>query len=183
MNLSLDEQMLANAKNGCKKSLDILLKEVYNDVYKAVKRGGVPRNDVDDVVQDTFTRTIKYLDKCNTNFHKWVLAVNTRYAILEYKANIDPLKESLDESEDEEDGYLDSHEAVTSDTEEAQRIRIANVLNCLTQQEQEVYELVVGHDYPQQKVASRLGVPLARIEYLLRVARNKIHDEVNNERD
>lgn len=156
-----------------------LYKNQFKNICLYLIKCGCPVDDAEDIVHDSFIKSIEYIDGVAIkSLSSWLF----RVSINSYKNYLKRCKRLNSISVDEENFYTQ----LVSDTsvEEAvlskeKSIQIANVLNSLNQQYSSLLIFKYEMDLSYKEIATLLGLNEAVVKTYLYRARNKFKEEWN----
>ena len=174
-----DEQLVRSIAKGDLESLGELFLRHEPTVRRALGRLGVPRGDVDDVVQATFLQVVRAstkleLQKSPTPARAWILGIAVMMARRHGRSLGRAAKNLVRWAE-----FQLSHRAdaptpleITQTKQDVQRLEQA--LACLSAKKREVFVLITLERMSGDEVAKALGVPINTVWTRLHHARQEL---------
>jgi RNA polymerase sigma-70 factor (ECF subfamily) len=134
-------------------TIDKYYRENYDLLVKRVKnRAGSPEN-AEDVVQEAFSRAIKYFNSCSSNFDRWfsVILSNT---LKDYQKELrlGGLTKNIDDAINELEPIIPNH------IKDHFRAHMDQLANAKTSCSKEVIKLHILYGYTSKEIAEILGL-------------------------
>lgn len=159
-----DQELIARWKAGDERAATELVERHASALARFAVSSG-ERNEVDELVQDTFVRAFHSLDgfRGDSSFRTWLFTIERRLLLDRRRAE----KRRRDKTEVQESDAATEYDALDSVVADETQQRLQNAVKKLSPTQREVFALRVGEGLSYKEIADAVGTTegAARVHY------------------
>lgn len=159
-----DKELIARWKGGDERAATELVQRHAQALARFAVASG-ERNEVDELVQDTFVRAFNSLDgfRGESSFRTWLFTIERRLLLDRRRAD----KRRRDRTEIQEDDAATEYDALDSVVADEMQQRLQEAVSRLSPTQREVFALRVGEGMSYKEIADAVGTTegAARVHY------------------
>lgn len=159
-----DKELIARWKGGDERAATELVQRHAQALARFAVASG-ERNDVDELVQDTFVRAFNSLDgfRGESSFRTWLFTIERRLLLDRRRAD----KRRRDRNEIQEEDAATEYDALDSVVADEMQQRLQAAVSRLSPTQREVFTLRVGEGLSYKEIAEAVGTTegAARVHY------------------
>lgn len=171
-----DRELVRQFKDGEESAFSQLVENHQKRIYHLARRIVLNHQDADEVVQETFIKVYKYIDRYSEEFqfNTWLyrIAINTALTLIKKRKHSGRSLEELSENEYYEPVSNDDTLQLTRDNEMYNRVKKA--LETLSPQLRSVFVLRTWDEMSYKEIAHTLHISEGTVMSRLNRARNKL---------
>ena len=175
-----DEELARQFKNGNKTAFAQLVERHQKKIYHLTRRIVINHQDADEVVQETFIKVFKYIDRYSEKyrFNTWLyrIAINTALTLIKKRKHQGRSLDELYENENFEPISGNSTQQLAKDNEIYDIVKEA--LEMLSPQLRAVFILRTWDELSYKEIAQTLNISEGTVMSRLNRARNKLKNIV-----
>ncbi len=160
----LDTELIARWRNGDERAATELVGRHASALARFAVSSG-ERNDVDELVQDTFVRAFNSIDgfRGESSFRTWLFTIARRLLLDRRRAE----KRRRDRTEIQEDDAVTEYDALDSVVADETQERLQRAVRRLSPTQREVFSLRVAEGLSYKEIAEAVGTTegAARVHY------------------
>ncbi|MCK4967309.1 RNA polymerase sigma factor, partial [bacterium] len=171
-----DRELIRQFKDGKESAFSQLVEKHQKKIYHLARRIVLNHLDADEVVQETFIKVYKYIDRYSEEFqfNTWLyrIAINTALTLIKKRKHGGRSLEELSENEHYEPAGTDDTQQLTIDNEMYNRVKMA--LETLSPELRSVFVLRTWDEMSYREIARTLHISEGTVMSRLNRARNKL---------
>ncbi len=171
-----DRELIRQFKDGKESAFSQLVEKHQKKIYHLARRIVLNHLDADEVVQETFIKVYKYIDRYSEEFqfNTWLyrIAINTALTLIKKRKHGGRSLEELSENEHYEPAGTDDTQQLTIDNEMYNRVKMA--LETLSPELRSVFVLRTWDEMSYKEIAHTLHISEGTVMSRLNRARNKL---------
>lgn len=185
-----DEELVIRAQEGSEEHFSALVDRYASSVYRLAYSITSDAREAEEVVQETFLRAFKHLDRYSLSkggFKTWVMAIARNQSINVFKSLRRRAARFLDDTFPEDlnpgtaDAFFTRHEdAETQLSNKQQHARLEKALTLLPERQRTALLLRTQEQMSYEEIASLMSVSVSSVESLIFRARKRLLEVMEN---
>ena len=178
-----DNDLIRNTKLNDSTAFDQLVKRYQQKLYFVVIRIVLNHEDANDVVQDSFLKAYRNLDRFDEKyrFYTWIhrIAVNTAINLVQHRKH----RESSLEKQKEDNGFDPADNVINENDFEFNELKtqVKTALKCLSPEMRTVFILRVYEDLSYNEIADIMEISIGTVMSRLNRARKNLKSYLHKE--
>lgn len=171
-----DIDLVRDARQNDSRAFDQIVKRYQQKLYYVVIRIVLNHEDANDVVQDSFLKAYRNLERFDENyrFYTWIhrIAVNTAINLVQHRKH----RESSLEQHKEDNGFDPADNSVHENDFEFNELKhqIKTALKCLSPEMRAVFILRVYEEFSYREIAETMDISIGTVMSRLNRARKNL---------